>query len=131
MIQYEPSIRPLYQDATAVTDRPEEILALRELRSGLDPDVFEAEVRGQRQFDSGPQAPEILRLPSGAVSFGRLAIGESVATIHPTAIIATPPTSSRWEAPSGASILKHPRQGISTQFREYGQTIVNQRVGPL
>src|SRR5438132_6130674 len=50
---------------------------------------------------------------------------------HPTAIIATPPTSSRWEAPSGASILKHPRQGISTQFREYGQTIVNQRVGPL
>jgi hypothetical protein len=28
VVQYEPSIRPHYQDATAVTDRPEQILAL-------------------------------------------------------------------------------------------------------
>jgi hypothetical protein len=67
-------------------DPAEGPLVLREMRVGVDVDVFEAEVRAQRAFDSGPEAPDVLRLPQSAVSFGRLAVGESVATILEQAI---------------------------------------------
>ncbi len=64
----------------------DELLVVRELRPGVDPDVFESEVRAQRAFDAGPFAIDVARHAQGAVGFGRLIIGESIATIIDRAI---------------------------------------------
>src|SRR5687767_11954103 len=57
-----------------------EPLVLRTLNEGIDPDAFEAEVRGARVFE-GKDTSEVLHYGAGTVMFSPALIGESLATL--------------------------------------------------
>jgi hypothetical protein len=66
--------------------RPDDLLLIRELQKGFDPDVFETEVRGGRAFSGSTGAAEVIRTQAGSVQVSRAVVGESLATILEQAI---------------------------------------------
>jgi hypothetical protein len=61
-------------------DASDGLLVIRELKSELDPEAFEAEARGARVFE-GKDSPELVRFPGGVVTRAPAVVGESLATI--------------------------------------------------
>lgn len=57
------------------------LYVLRELNRGLDPEIFEAELRAIRGFDGAQTGPEVFRVEGSVISATRAAVGESLATI--------------------------------------------------